>query len=255
MSRLLPLLLLLLAGPLFAKTPVTFQPATFGDKKQEIISKIKFPEIYPGTPVNVLCEALISSRGRVNIGFCYIARPRANTEPYIFKVVQGFHRVYISPARINGGLHSAYMQFRVRFEKEDGRERIELFPNLGVNRYVYGDDYVAAQFYWLREGTGNCSNYVNLLMDMQVMKDGSLKDVRLLNKDLSKQCENYYVRLFNQRKYIPAFYQGKPVESHHMDFMMIDMHKKGINLFGLPFTINLGDSPPKNLQTGEGNAK
>jgi hypothetical protein len=205
-----------------AKEPARFQPAEFGAKKEAIVRKIHFPDSYPGTPVEVLCEAQIAMRGRMYLDFCYPTKHYAGVKDYVYAVWHAFHRVYVSPARVNGQRVVSHMQIRVRFEKNRGNGHISLFPNLGLNAALYGSDYIAAQYYWEKQGTGHCEKDANLVLSMQVERDGNLSDVKLLNKGVSDYCTGYFVRLYKRRKFIPAYYHGQPVRSCHLGYMNLD---------------------------------
>jgi hypothetical protein len=242
-----------LPGMVSAKESARFQPVEFGAKKDSIVKKIHFPESYPGKPVEVFCEAQITMLGRVHLDFCYPAKHYDDVRDYVYAVWHAFHRVFLSSARVNGQRVVSHMQIRVRFEKILGEEHIEMYPNMGINTDLYGDDYIGAQYYWAKMNLGACDKYVNVVLYMHVGLDGRPRNIKLLNKGVSEHCTGSLVRQFKRRKFIPAFYQGKPVSSRYIGYMNLDPNVNTIfiNLGVLIGRIQLESRKPEGERSSE----
>lgn len=218
-------LLAVLAGicfsnPAFASDKAAFIPAAFGPKTQSVIDKIKFPESDKNVSVNVYCEAQVSIRGEVKLKFCFTAGRNVDRDDFSFAVSRAFHRVRISPAFVGGKRVLSTIQFMVKFVKVGVEEQINLYPNFDLNR-EYGSDYIAPQYYWERDRTDRCDNKANIALSLVVNEDGKPENIEILNKGLSEFCSSYFVSIIERRKYIPAFYDGRPVRSRHIDYLNI----------------------------------
>lgn len=227
------------SGPAFPSDKTVFVPAAFGPKKQSVIDKIKFPETDRDVSVNVYCEAQVSSRGEVALKFCFTAGRNVDRDDFSFAVARAFHRVRIFPAHVDRKRLISTIQFMVKFVKSGTEDKIALYPNFELNSKLYGFDYSAPQYYWERDRIVRCENKINIALSMIISESGKPEKIEVLNKDLSQFCKNHFISIIESRKYIPAFHDGEPVKSRHIEYLNVGTGGNSITL-GLLYGIVKG---------------
>ena len=106
-------------------------------------------------------------------------------------------------------------------QKKGGKSLIEVVQNSGLQMAAYGTEYTSAQRY--KEDSGSfavgCSTlYENIIMVKTIIgKDGKAKGTMVEGKGINQTCKNNLINDFSEQDFIPAFVEGKAIDSFYQE--------------------------------------
>lgn len=196
-----------------------FEPANLKETGLSFSKNIRFPSTkWEGTMV-IRCDAYISNLGEFISNYCFDRSTKAF--PFVSAINNAARNGRIKPARVNGTSRAIWFQYYVAFTKNGKKSIIEVVQNSGLQVASYGTDYTSAQRY--KEDSGNfavgCGTaYENTIMVKTIIgKDGKAKATEVEGKDISATCKKNLMRDFSEQEFIPAFFEGKAVESFYAE--------------------------------------
>lgn len=200
-----------------------YEPANFGGKGNSFEASIKFPHAMAKSGEDrtliINCDASISRTGRFLSNYCFQNDPKFF--PYVVAINRAAIAGKIEPAKIDGIAQIVWFQYFVAFTKKGNKTLIEVFPNSGLQAEKFGFEYTSAQRY--KEDSGNfasgCGAAYNktILVKAIIGKDGKTKNVAVEGKDLSDTCVENLKRDFSEQEFIPAIFEGKPIDSFYSE--------------------------------------
>ena len=218
------LVLLILSASIFgirlasADGSPTFTPARFGSGEKSLQKKIKFPDVDGDFSVLVRCRGWVGKRGHMRHQTCFT--PGESQAVFATAIRSAFRNAKMVPAQVEGKKEWVYIKYLVRFTKAGDNRYIRIFPNWGEDYSNYGTDYIGAQYAssisgrWPSVCVNQAPDYWFLTEEL-VKADGTLQSVEIipLSDNLYSVCMDALKRRLLASKYIPAFYDGKPVDS------------------------------------------
>lgn len=207
-------------GTLFAAERTSLvSPAKFVDGEKSLGKLIKYPSV-DGDYLTILnCFADVSTFGRMSDTVCSYQDESALV--FAKAVERAGKSARLSPAILNGEKKKVWLQFTVIFIKDSDGEEIQVLNNAGENVDKYGSEYIGAQRIVLRKFPDTCSQYNDwfALTRVTITSEGLSKDFELdpSSRLVPKECPDTLRHLMLSSRYIPAFYEGTPVESTYAE--------------------------------------
>lgn len=200
-----------------AQEITSYEPANLKESGLAFKNMIKFPKVdWEGTML-IRCDAHISHLGAFLSNYCFDKSSKAY--PFVSAINRAAHNGKIKPAKINGKSHAVWFQYYVVFSKKGKKSLVEVVQNSGLQVDTYGTEYTSAQRY--KEDSGSfaagCGTlYVNTIKVKAIIgKDGKVKGTKVDGKEISETCKNNLIKDFSEQEFIPAFVEGKPVDSFY----------------------------------------
>jgi len=197
----------------------TYEPANLKDSGLSFKNIIKFPSVkWEGTMI-IRCDAYISHLGEFLSNYCFDRSAKAF--PFVSAVNTAARNGKIKPAKVNGASRPVWFQYYVVFTKKEKKTLIEVVQNSGLQAATFGTEYTSAQRY--KEDSGNfavgCGTaYQSTLMVKTIIgKDGKAKGTEVDGKDVTQTCKDNLIRDFAEQEFIPAFVDGKAVDSFYAE--------------------------------------
>ncbi len=196
-----------------------FEPADFKSSGLPFDKIIKFPKVnWEGTMV-IRCDAHVSQRGELESNFCLDGSETA--APFVSAINRAARNGKIKPAKINGVSRGIWFQYYVVFTKKDKESLIEVVPNSGLQMASYGTNYTSAQRYKEDKGkfaVGCGAGYAKVILVKAIIGvDGKAKAIEVEGDNLSEKCKSNLINDFSQHKFIPAFFDGKAIDSYYSE--------------------------------------
>lgn len=199
--------------PAFA---ATFTPATFVEGKRSLKTLLKFPKVDGDVSVAVICTSIGTAKGRIREAKCSAANDPS--QKFAIAVNRRAKSARINPATVDGRDEQVDFQFTVIFSRTGDAESIDVYVNNQKNLDRFGPDYISAQRYSPYELPDVCkerrASY--LILEVAVVtKEGAVTDSQLHvdSVGIAKVCEDALRVITKSSRFIPAFYEGSPVES------------------------------------------
>lgn len=196
-----------------------FEPADFKDSGSSFSKNIKFPAIkWEGTMV-IRCDAYVSHLGKFLSNYCFDKSEKAF--PFVSAINYIAKNARIKPARVDGISKEVWFQYYVTFTKKGKKSLIEAIQNSGLQAGTYGTNYTSAQRY--KDDSGNfavgCGTaYDNMIIVKAIIGvNGKAKATQVEGKNISETCKENLIRDFSEQEFIPAFVNGKAVDSFYSE--------------------------------------
>lgn len=191
-----------------------YVPAAFANGLDAAAAEIPFPKYKKDFSLNINCAARVSEAGQVESYFCLDYQGGADTK--FRKAAEKFiQSTSISPAEVDGVRVPVNLYFRVFFGRQGELYAVGVFPNWADDVDKYGQEYQAPQRYNVDTLGPNCRS-VGGLSKVLVGVDGvATGDVSLVMSygvpEHYGTCENWFVQMLAEGRYIPAYHEGKVV--------------------------------------------
>jgi hypothetical protein len=224
---LVPLLFALLAATLSiadeqAVLPA-MTPADFNDSPRSLQNRLQFPKMKEDLVVTITCGARLDQLGEFANNYCWSTVDKMQG---LLKVINRAARdARITPATINGVSRSVWFQYSVEFRKEGDNESISVFPNWGLNREFYGDDYIGPQLYNAVPDSMNCNRNQSFNVAMYIDADASIHDPDVVSGEPTQQCRDQFMSFVKNALFIPAHHDGQPCPARYLDFWFAGPNK------------------------------
>lgn len=211
----------LLMGAIFltqqSSAQIEFSPATFADDPRALQNRLDFPDLDEDVDVIVRCIAPVTESGVMRDPVCF-NRDESNST-FFRRIIRASRGSKLNPAIVNGrSVRINMFQFTVRIQKQGDAESIVLYPNHLYNTQYYGDDYIAAQSYGV--GTSpSCNSRTDRFGDLNVRivytvdANGEVGEEMQAMDNTFADCVSAFKASIRAESYIPAHYEGKPVDS------------------------------------------
>jgi len=194
----------------------TFTPATFVEGKRSLKNLLDFPKIDGDVSVTVSCTSIGTANGRIREAKCSAANDPS--QKFAIAVNRRAKSARINPATVDGRKEKVDFQFTVVFSRTAGEESIDVYVNNQKNTDRFGPDYISAQRYSPYELPDVCKErrLSFLILEVAVVTaDGAVKesDLHVDSVGIPNTCEVQLREITKSSRFIPAFYEGSPVES------------------------------------------
>ncbi len=214
------LFLLCIQAIVSAETQDTF-PAHFGTAEQDLLEKLDIPQIAKGTQLISRCAGWVSDEGIFVRVFCFTDQSLTQNEQFAVQLSQSIPdaaaSTQITPAMVNGSNKSVWFNFSVVIDSSGSDQEVMVLNNHLYNEATLGRDYISAQRYDRRNW--GCYGFTgNVSFGIYVSSDSEASDFQSIQKTLTKNCERRILRALRRSKYIPAFLDGSPIDSHYIEF-------------------------------------
>lgn len=202
-----------------ASNPVmaaSFSPATFVEGKRSLKTLLKFPKVDGDVSVIVICTSIGAANGRIREAKCSAANDPS--QKFAIAVNRRAKSARINPATVDGRKEKVDFQFAVVFSRTADEESIDVYVNNQKNLDRFGPDYISAQRYSPYELPDQCKErrLSFLILEVAVVtKEGAVTESQLHvdSVGIAKVCEDALREITRSSRFIPAFYEGSPVES------------------------------------------
>ena len=212
--------------PIAAEQSVTVMPAKFVEGEKSLRNLINHPSVDGDYVVILSCFADVSIRGRMSHTVCSYQDESALM--FSKAVERAGKRARLSPAILNGEKKKIWLQFTAIFLKDIEGEDIQIFNNVRENVDRYGDEYIGAQRIDWFDFPKTCRQFYDwfALARVNIAVDGSPRDFEWepSSTNMPNGCEDTLKILMLTSNYIPAFYQGKPVDSTYAEPWFTNRH-------------------------------
>lgn len=207
------LVIICASSPAFAET---FTPATFEEGKRSLKNLLKFPRVDGDVSVTVTCTSIGAANGRIREAKCSAANDPS--QKFAISVNRRVKSARIIPATVDGRDEKVDFQFAVVFSRTGDTESINVYVNNQKNLERFGPDYISAQRYSPYELPDACKERraAFLILEIAVVSaDGVVteSDLRVDEVGIPNTCEVQLREITKSSRFIPAFHEGKPVES------------------------------------------
>ncbi|MES3007029.1 MAG: hypothetical protein V4751_04580 [Pseudomonadota bacterium] len=205
-------------------------PAYFEKGDNALQSTIGFPRPHEDIEVRLLCGAYVSYEGR--FGKTYCRDINEENMGFVLALEKSLNEGIIQPAiRQDGKSFSVWFNFSVIFNSLGNTGSIYLFPNHGINSDRFGENYISAQRILKRTGSQpgvdvlskrwrwnllstECYEGYDVWLIFHISSLGEIQKYEQGISNRSDDCSSYIVkRVMKELQYIPAHYDGKPVDS------------------------------------------
>jgi len=223
----LSLLLVSLASGVYGQD---FQPAVFGDYKQDFISKIEIPELTNAFTITILCSGVISTRGRFDpdkVALCYEVYDIQGLDPdqmeeIVDSVVFATRNLRVNEASVDGKRKRVWFNFHVQIIKQEETLAIKVNENHLRIAEEYGNEYVSAQRYAVRRARGPfCTAPLDMLFISvtTVVSEVGLPSQMKITEDINpdKRCLDSINVKLERSAFIPAFFDLEPISSIYIE--------------------------------------
>lgn len=199
--------------PAFA---ASFTPATFVEGKRSLKTLLTFPKVDGDVSVTVTCTSIGAANGRIREAKCSAANDPS--QEFAIAVNRRAKSARINPATVDGREEKVDFQFTVIFSRIGDAESIDVYVNNQKNLDRFGPDYISAQRYSPYELPDVCKERRAsfLILEVAVVTvDGAVKesDLHVDSVGIATVCEEALRQITESSRFIPAFYEGSPVES------------------------------------------
>ena len=199
--------------PAFA---ASFTSATFVEGKRSLRSLLKFPKVDGDVLVTVTCTSIGAANGRIREPKCSAANDPS--QEFAIAVNRRAKSARIIPATVDGREEKVDFQFTVIFSKTGDAESIDVYVNNQKNLDRFGPDYISAQRYSPYELPDVCKERraAFLILEVAVVSaEGAVKesDLHVDAVGIPNTCEVQLREITKSSRFIPAYYEGSPVES------------------------------------------
>lgn len=202
-----------------ASNPVSaasFTPATFVEGKRSLKTLLKFPRIDGDVSVTVTCTSIGAANGRIREAKCSAANDPS--QKFAIAVNRRVKSARINPATVDGRAEKVDFQFTVIFSRTGDTESIDVYVNNQKNVDRFGPDYISAQRYSPYELPDACKERraAFLILEIAVVTaEGTVKesDLHVDEVGIPHTCEVQLREITKSSRFIPAYYEGEPVES------------------------------------------
>ena len=222
-ARLVSLLLFFAAVPAATQD---LRPASFEhpEEKRRFLTLIEWPEISGKIEVILSCFSQIQDNGKMKGTGCYL---RTNyDEPFAKAVNEAARKARLVPAVIDGKERDVYVQFQVKFVKEEESEDIYLIMNPGyeenVNAYGFGhiggQRVISSNEPW----SGACPQRAHYAVWVRAYlgEDGTADSATIDHVDgivPTETCQEAIRQTIVTSRYTPAYSGGQPVPSTYLE--------------------------------------
>ena len=197
----------------YALAQSSFTPAIIGDDPQSLYNRLSFPNVDGDWNALVKCTAQVGESGSVRSPICF-DRDETNS-PFFPVVMRSARGSRMIPATVDGvNVFVEMVQFSVLFQQRGEQQAIVVYPNHGNNRQFYGDNYIAAQRIW-RDSEYGCFHRtdINVRMVFSLDANGEVgEEIEAMDRAFGN-CLTAFERFIKKSTYIPAYFEGKPVDS------------------------------------------
>jgi hypothetical protein len=202
-----------------ASNPVmaaAYTPATFVEGKHSLNTLLDFPKVDGDVSVAVICTSIGTANGRIREAKCSAANDPS--QKFAIAVNRRVKSARINPATVDGREEKVDFQFTVIFSRTGDAESIDVYINNQKNLDRFGPDYISAQRYSPYELPDVCKErrISFLILEVAVVtKEGAVteSDLHVDSAGIPKTCEVRLREITKSSRFIPAFYEGSPVES------------------------------------------
>lgn len=199
------------------------RPANFNDGGRSLQNLIRFPNVREDVSVSVLCGARLDQNGDILNNYCWnVTDSRMGFINAINRVAE---QAMLTPATVDGASRSVWFQYSVEFNKIGDEQRIDVYPNWGFNRELYGFDYIMPQLYEAPLRSMNCNINQNFMVSMKIDSDGSVHDPQVINGEPTNECRGRFESFVPVARFIPAHFQDQPVPALYVDFWFASVPK------------------------------
>ena len=201
-------------------TEASFAPAHFTDEPESLQNRIRFP---PGTgdvTVTLTCEGPLSKRGHFSGIVCFA--PDDRFKDFERALAWASRSARIAPAVLEGKPRLIHLQFRVRFLRRDGVERITAVANQALQSQTFGGEYSGPQrsvFDPPAYFGEICSRNTHLWVLATVDEYGRTSAVTTSSVVSSRACRARVVRRFQTARFVPAYVGGDPVRALYRELV------------------------------------
>lgn len=192
---------------------------------------IEFPEDIEDVDFVVSCSAIIAKNGFFKQNWCF-----PNGNPMGKKLISAIHiatrKAKNSTAIHDGKKVEVLFSYRVRFYKDGGASRVDIYPNDGFDTDRYGDSYYSAQRVLHRRFIGRRPNnrcYGERSIFYIVSEIGTFGGAPMSVKiEGTERCEDRWLREANQREFISAKLSGTPIVSEFREAFFRNLRKNKV---------------------------
>jgi len=192
-------------------------PAIIGDEPQSLHNRLSFPNVDGDWNALVKCTAQVGESGSVQLPVCF-DRDETNS-PFFLEVIRSARGSQMIPATVDGvNVFVEMFQFSVLFQQRGEQQAIVVYPHHGNNRQFYGDNYIAAQRYGVTQ-SADCNARTDRFGELNVRMVFSLDANAVVGEEIEAMdavladCLTAFKNFIEKGSYIPAYAEGKPVES------------------------------------------
>lgn len=216
-TKWLPVFLLLMIPVALASD--ILEPAHFGEKRVELLRRLKLPLLEEGEQVIIRCGSVVSSWGRVRSTACYETEGAIKKSRKIGRALRrAISRSQIFPAKVNGEGMLIWFNFSLVYRRVDGAPQLLLLENHAFKTSELTESYIAAQRYNTGYWSDTCKySEAPIFAHARIAADGSLLEARIAESKQSELCTDGVLDALRQSKFIPAQVNGKPVASTFME--------------------------------------
>ena len=216
-------LLALLAAPVICIAQMT--PAHLGspDSENYFLKLIPFPETHGDATVNMQCQTIVKTNGRLDKPGCYIQN---NWEPpFAEAVTLGGKKAEFVPAMDGDKPRKVGFLFQIQFVKKGDDHAMHIFLNSALEENIeeYGQDHLGAQRAMGKENwSDKCPKRKQWVAIARAHVDemGVASSVDLVHGSgiiPPSACQEALVQLISSSKFAPASVDGVPVPSTYVE--------------------------------------
>ncbi len=200
-----------------------FRPASFSHDALELIEGIQFSTKLEKISGEIKCSATVNEHGKLSSKRCSVGKGGSAAWKVRKSLLRTLRKIKAEPAMVNDSPISVILNFRVVLKKDSKGSELRLYPNQGWDSRKYGDDYTQAQQYKDgHRGRAGChAGETKFVLKLVISDTGLPNQIDVVQSEsLKESCKKGFVDDLAQDKYLPAFVNGKPVESN--TFLFID---------------------------------
>jgi hypothetical protein len=185
-------------------------PADFHSPHNRLQKRITFPYGDNDVAIVVLCEAIITERGRFDSTMCRMRN--GQTRAYERAIVRSAASARAAPARVNGVATQVWVQFSVFFERTNEKTSITVYGHHFLETELYGVEYTAPQRYTFPPWP-DCELQDYVWIAYTVDRSGRASDLALNHGKTPAKCADQFSRRVLNSQYIPAFQRSRAVSA------------------------------------------
>ncbi len=195
-------------------------PARFLQSDKSIVNFIRFPKVSGDIDITVFCMGMISKLGNVKRNECFTKEDSKTNSEFVDSAIRASRAGRVKSAEVNGKRIFAHFNYRFRYTRRDGQEKIFAYPNHGHDSKRYGDEYTQAQQITDgHQGRSPCNSLRSMAIGLVINKQGRVEDLNhISSQGASKKCKEYQLKNLAKDYYIPATFNGTAVSSTHVTY-------------------------------------
>jgi len=222
-----------------ADEPRVFQPAVFGEFKDEFLSRINLPRTDKDYSLTVLCSGILRETGTFELGLpaaCFLKNEITETnqtssmaESFVKVVSRATRRMKANPAIVNGEAKPVWFNFHVTIEKSGNQTNKSVIENHLYNTANLGETYISAQRYLRgkerrRDFPDECrvNNVGGGMFAFNVAsvvdRSGEMTQFRVLEGQADEKCLDSIESYLENSSFVPAHLSNRPVDSIFVEF-------------------------------------